>query len=99
MDPRFGLDMEALRGCLEKCQEEDIVQNFNLQVTGGVNFGFTALKGTPNQRNCKPTVQKRLHTGLLSPIGHHGVELSTRFQSCARPAGITDAKGCARKNT
>ena len=37
--------MRALKVCLEKCQEEDIVQNFNLQVTGGVNFSFTALKG------------------------------------------------------
>ena len=58
MDPRYGLDMDQLKVCLDRCQEEDIVQNYNLQVTGGVNFSFTALKGTSSQRTCKPTVQK-----------------------------------------
>jgi hypothetical protein len=68
MDPRFGLDMDQLKVCLDRCQEEDIVQNYNLQVTGGVNFSFTALKGTANQRTCKPTVQKSGSIQVCCPI-------------------------------
>ena len=77
MDPRYGLDMEALKLCLEKCQEEDIVQNFNLQVTGGVNFGFTALKGTPLQRTCKPTVQKSGSIQLMLVDAPRRIRLET----------------------
>ena len=77
MDPRYGLDMEALKLCLERCQEDDTVQNFNLQVTGGVNFSFTAQKGLDKQRTCKPTVQKSGSIQLMLVDAPRRIRLET----------------------